>query len=70
MGVRKGLNIFEAVATGDVSQIIAVADPVLKDAARKASARAHTRGYPVYDGRAIEEVIPKPTAERRRARPR
>ena len=62
--------MFEAVATGDVSQIIAVVDPVFKDAARKASARAHARGYTVYDGRVIEEVIPRPTAERRKARPR
>ena len=45
-------NIFEAIATGDVTRVIAIVDPAFKKAAREASERAHAKGIPVSDGRA------------------
>lgn len=45
-------NIFEAVASGDIGQIIAVVDQAFKAAARKASVRAYAKGILVADGRA------------------
>lgn len=57
-------SIFEAVASGDIRRIIAVVDPTIKQAAREASAKAHARNFNVYDGRALEDAIPKAVASR------
>ena len=45
------MNIFEAIETGDITAVIAVVDPALKEAAREASERAHAKGLEVADGR-------------------
>lgn len=53
-GAMTQSNVFKAIATGDVTQVIAVVDPAFKKAAREASERAHAKGIPVADGRANE----------------
>lgn len=52
------MNIFEVIATRDRDKIIAFIDPLIRKAAREASARAHRRGIEVADGRAGNRYPP------------
>lgn len=51
-------NILEAIASGDVSKVIAILDPVAKRATRNASEKAGRLGVPVADGREGERRKP------------
>lgn len=47
-------TLLEAIASGEMTRIIAVVDPAFKAAAKEASARVQKRGRPAVDGRAGE----------------
>lgn len=45
------MNIFDAIASGDIRKMIAIIGPAFKKAVREASERAHSKGISVTDGR-------------------
>ncbi len=44
-------KLFDLVAKKDRKGLIELIDPIFREAAREASARAHAKGIPVADGR-------------------